>query len=285
MTKKEIGELKKKQDKENIPEILLKIKNSYTKKELEAIANGGRLMPGQTRVPIVDFSGDRIRFGYMTDSHLGSIYAKPEWVEQAIKEFKKEKCEFVCITGDITEGLSNRPGHIYDVSHLGYDNQKDHAIEVLSNWDKKYYMIDGNHDRWFIKSNGAIIVKNICEKLNDAEFLGHDEGDISLGGKVDLRLWHGEDGSSYAFSYRVQKIVESFTGGEKPGILLLGHVHKSIYVFDRHIHCFSGGAITAQSRWMRSKRHANHSGFWIIDIWIGKQGISKCCGTWYPFYA
>ena len=265
--------------------IISKIEERYTEKELKALAEGGRIVPGQDKVPVVDFEGEHIKFGYLTDSHLGSIFACPEWVEQAFGVFRKEGCEFVVNSGDVTEGMSNRDGHVYELSHIGYDKQREHAIEVYSAWRGKIYFIDGNHDRWFIKSNGAIIVKDICEQLEDAEFLGHDEGDISLKGKATLKLWHGLDSSSYAVSYRLQKIIESFTGGEKPSVLLTGHTHKMGYFFDRHVHVVSGGAICKQSTWMRGKRLANHSGFWIIDLWVGKQGVSKFQPTWYPFYA
>jgi hypothetical protein len=35
---------------------------------------------------------------------------------------------------------------------------------------------------------------------------------------------------------------------------------------------------------MRGKRIAAHTGFWIIDVWVKKEGVSKISGTWYPFY-
>ena len=139
---------------------------------------------------------------------------------------------------------------------------------------------------WFQKSNGAIIVEDIANNIKKAEFLGHSEGDISLKGKAVMKLWHGLDSSSYAVSYRVQKVIEAFTGGEKPHILLLGHVHKMGYFFDRHVHAVSGGALCLQSSWMRGKRLANHTGFWIIDAYVNKNGgISKFTSTFYPYYA
>jgi hypothetical protein len=108
---------------------------------------------------------------------------------------------------------------------------------------------------------------------------------VSLKGNAILKLWHGEDGDSYALSYRLQKIIESLSGGEKPNIILAGHTHKSFYLPNyRNVEAISGGAMCKQSRWMRSTRKANHSGFWRIDLWIGKRGITKCSPTWYPFY-
>ena len=263
---------------------LRKIQEAYSEKELQAIAKGGRLLPGQPRVPIVSFDGDVTTLGFLTDTHIGSVYFRPEWLGMAFAEFRKENVQFLAHAGDLTDGMSNRPDHIYELTHIGYEKQKAYAIEQFAGWDKPLYIVSGNHDRFYIKSSGANIVDDVCRELPDATFLGHDEGDISVNGIV-IRLWHGEDGSSYSTSYRIQKVIEAFTGGEKPHILLAGHTHKQIYMFDRHIHCISGGALSAQSRWMRSKRMPNHAGFWIVKFWTDKGSVSKVQTCWYPFYA
>jgi len=265
--------------------IISQIIQNYTDKELEAIAKGGRIVPGYSKVPIVSFEGERIRIGAMTDTHLGHIKMPPERIYQAFDEFKKAKVDFITHSGDVTEGMSNRPGQIYELTHLGYDLQKALAIDVFSQWiDTPIYAIDGNHDRWFLKSNGAKIVKDIAESLPNFNFIGHDEGDISLKGKAILKLWHGEDGNSYALSYRLQKIMESLTGGEKPNAMIAGHVHKYVEIFERHVHCTSVGSMQSQTAWMRGKRIAAHTGFGILDYWVNSKGISKKTSTWHPFY-
>lgn len=263
---------------------LKQIAEHYTNKEIEAIAKGGRVLPGIGKVPVVNFNGDRTRVGLLGDIHFGSIYTDSDLVYQAYKEFEKEKVDFVVQVGDVTEGMSNRDGHVYELSHIGYTAQKKEAVQVLSDCPVPMYMIDGNHDRWFIKSNGAVIVEDICDNIEQATFLGHDEGDISLGGIATLKLWHGEDGNSYAISYRLQKIVEALTGGEKPHVMFCGHTHKSMYMYDRHIHVYSAGAMQKQTKWMRGKRIASHTGFWVVDIWANDSGVAKVRGTWYPLY-
>ena len=273
----------------NIPDIdksaaLRRISEQYSPKELEAIAKGGRVLPGQPSIPVVNLNGDRTRIGVMGDVHFGSKYCLYELVDIAFAEFEKEGCDIVCQVGDLTEGMSNRPGHVYELDRIGYHEQKKVAIEYMSRCPAPLYIIDGNHDRWFIKSNGALIVKDICDAIDHAEFLGHDEGNLSLGGNATLRMWHGEDGSSYAVSYRIQKIIESLTGGQKPNVMLFGHVHKSMYLFDRHIHCYSAGAFQRQTAWMRGKRLSSHTGFWIVDVYVNEGGVAKTTGTWYPFY-
>ena len=265
--------------------VLSRIGELYTDKELVAIAEGGRLVPGVAQVPIIDFGGQHIRIGAITDTHIGHQRFSEDRLYQAFDEFKRERVDFITHSGDVTEGMSHRPGHIYELDQIGYDAQKAKAIEVFGQWtDTDIYAIDGNHDRWYIKSNGALIVKDISAVLPNFKFIGHDEGDISLKGKATLKLWHGEDGNSYALSYRIQKIVESFAGGEKPDVFLCGHTHKYVNIFERNIHCVSVGCIEAQTSWMRGKRIAAHVGFCIMDLWVNKDGVAKSGVTWYPFY-
>lgn len=264
---------------------LQKIGEIYSEKEIEALAKGGRLVPGYAPAPIIDFSGERIRFGVISDTHMGSVYFDEQCYDSALSEFKKEGCEFILHAGDIVEGMSVRPGHIYELTQLGYDNQFHYAKSQLEKWEKDWYMIDGNHDRWFIKSNGAIIGKHLGEALPNVHYLGPDEGDISLKGETTIKLWHGDDGGgSYAISYRVQKIVEALPGGEKPGMLITGHDHKSGKFFVRNVHTILAGAMSRQSKFMRSTKKENHYGFWIIDAWVKDKSIKKVTTTFYPFY-
>lgn len=266
--------------------IISQIIQNYNDKELEAIAKGGRIIPGYPKVPIISFEGDRIRVGAFGDTHIGSIDFHEERLSQAFDEFHKSKVDFIVHTGDVLEGMSNRPGHIYELTHLGYDQQKKYAVSLFSQWTySDIYAISGNHDRWYIKSCGANAVDDISKEVPNFHFLGHDEGEISLKGKAALRLWHGEDGNSYALSYRLQKILESLTGGEKPNAMLVGHVHKYVDIFERHVMCTSIGCIQSQTRWMRSKRIAAHPGFAIIDYWVNDQGICQKTLNWKPFYS
>jgi len=264
--------------------VLKKLLDKYSKKELEAIANGGKIAPGCENVPQINFEGQRIRVGAITDTHIGHKRCNPDYIYAAFEEFRKEKVDFITHSGDVLEGMSVRAGHVYELSHIGYEDQKATAVKIFSQWtDTPIYAISGNHDRWYIKAVGANAVKDIESEVKNFMFIGHDEGDISLKGQSILKLWHGEDGSSYALSYRAQKIIESLTGGEKPGAILAGHVHKFVDIFERNIHFTSVGSIERQTKWMRGKRISAHTGFAIIDYWVN-HGIVKKTLTWYPFY-
>jgi predicted phosphodiesterase/transposase len=263
--------------------VLKKIKERYTPEELKRIADGGGLAP-QTKPPlVVDFKGEVIKFAHFTDTHIGSVFFVRKYLEDAIKEAERQGCSFIAHTGDVLEGLSGRKGQIYELTHTSIDGQEGLAVELFSKWRKPIYFVDGNHDRWTSKEVGHNSVKTIAAQLEKGWYLGQDEGEVRLKG-VRVKLFHGEDTSSYATSYRVQKLVESFPGGDKPNVLLVGHTHKQLYAFERHIHCVSGGALSLQSSWMRSKRLAHHAGFWIIEMAVNKQGVAWFQPRWYPFY-
>jgi predicted phosphodiesterase len=264
-------------------EVIERLQKSLTLEELQAISKGSKIDPTQREYPVLDFEGEKVKFAHVTDTHIGSKYFDEKLWKIFLETCYSLGVEKILHTGDVTEGLSNRPDHAYSLTHYGFDAQKEFAIEKLAMSEIPIYCIDGNHDRWFIKSNGANIVKDICSGLDHCHYLGHDEADIEINGSI-WRLWHGEDGSSYATSYRLQKIVESFTGGDKPNVLLAGHTHKQGYFFDRNIHVLSGGALSLQSKWMRSKKLANHTGFHTIEATIEDGTVKTFSPTWHAFF-
>ena len=90
--------------------------------------------------------------------------------------------------------------------------------------------------------------------------------------------------NSYALSYRPQKLIESLTGGEKPNILICGHVHKALYLFERHVHCVSAACTQKQTKWMRGKKLAAHTGFQLAECEINKNGVAWFMSRFYPAY-
>jgi predicted phosphodiesterase len=267
---------------QNLQRTIEKLVERFSPGELRAIAEGKNI--DKTRnTKKISFDGDVVTVAFVTDTHWGAKHSPVEWWDSALEEFDKAGVEIVLHGGDLIEGMSNRPDQIYGLTHVGFSAQMDLAQEQLEKCRLPIYIIDGNHDRWGIKSGGVMAVKDVAKRMDHVEFIGHDEGDIDINGTV-WRMWHGEDGSSYATSYRMQKVIESFTGGEKPNVLLAGHVHKQGYFFERNIHAVSGGAMCRQSAWMRSKRLANHSGFHIIKACIADGEIKWFEPRWYPFY-
>jgi predicted phosphodiesterase len=264
--------------------LLQKLSEKYSPGELKQLLDD-KFQP-ESKETVYDFSGDVIKFAVISDMHIGSQSTNEDRIRSALDECIQQNVSLVLFSGDITEGMSGRDGHVYELRHIGYHAQRQAAINILSEYsdDMDLKMISGNHDLWYAsKANmGALIVKDICESIG-AEYLGEHESVVMMNG-VKVMLWHGEDGASYALSYRAQKIIESFTGGEKPQILITGHDHKQGYFIIRNVHTILGGCIQKQTPWMRRKKLAAYEGFWIIEATIKDAEVKKFKPEWIPFY-
>lgn len=263
-------------------ELLIALKKKFTPEELKELAKKDVLVPTYKR-NILSFDGDDIIFGAFTDTHIGSNYTEENYISSAIEEFKKQGCQFIVHAGDITEGMSGRDGHVYELSHCGYKAQKEAAINLLKEWDKTAYYISGNHDLWYMQKGdmGADIVADICDALPNSIYLGMHEGDINVNG-VTIRLWHGADGSSSTHSYRIQQILGSLDVQNIPDILIAGHSHKNGYFYDRGCHALTAGCLQKQSGFMRYKRLPAHVGFYVIRMKVCDGKLITFSPTYYP---
>lgn len=263
--------------------ILEKIRERYGEKELKAIADGHSDRPIANAANIT-FSGVWYKWLQMSDTHLGSKYTNPADIVAAFKHAEDEGCQMIAHVGDIFEGMSNREGHIYELSEIGYTAQLELGRQVFAETKLPVNAISGNHDEWFIKSNGAYIVKELCDSLPHLNYLGQNYGTIYLNG-ARYELTHGLDGGgSYAISYRVQKIIEAYEGGQKPQIIGTGHDHKAGYFFIRNVHAFLSGCMQNQSDWMRQTRKSAMKGYWIIEALIDDGEVRKIRMEFTPFY-
>lgn len=270
----------------SIDKTLAKLAEIYSPEELRALLKDRGQHHDNHRHTRYDFSGEWVKFGVLSDLHIGSAYTDEHEVEMAIAECARQGCEMLLISGDLTEGMSGRDGHIYELQHVGYRAQRAAAIRLLSRFPGKIKAISGNHDLWYMSkgNQGALIVEDICRALPDAEYLGEHEGSVYFNGaRVDL--WHGEDGASYALSYRLQKIVESIEGGTKPNMIITGHDHKSMYLPNlRNIQAIAAGCLQHQTPWMRHKKLAAYCGFWIVELCIRDGKIIKVRPEWTMLY-
>lgn len=165
----------------------------------------------------------------------------------------------------------------------GMDRQMDYFIqEYPHRKGVKTLFIDGDdHEGWYAQREGIIpgqYLQMKAEKAGrtDLEYLGYSEADIVLkcgSGESVLRLLHPGGGSAYATSYTVQKIVESYQGGEKPRILIAGHYHKLEFGYPREVYCIQSGCTEDQTLFMRKKKIAAHVGFWDVRIKQDFNGI------------
>lgn len=228
-----------------------------------------------------------IKFAIISDTHIGSNYWQPSYLEMAYDDFVKEGITNVYHAGDITDGMySNRAGNIYEIHSFGTDQQVDEVVDRFPQRDGiTTYFITGNHDATHMMNGGANIGKAIARERKDLVYLGHEYAKIWLTENVDMDIVHPRDGSSYALSYRLQRKIDAMSGGSKPKILVSGHYHKNLYLFYRNIHAYLLASFQAQSPFMRGKGLVSDLGYMIIELKVNHEGdIIEINGRYKPFY-
>lgn len=237
---------------------------------------------GVKHVPI---SRDSFKYGYFSDAHIGHKQFQPALFDYMVRLFHEEEVDFIVNPGDHLEGMSNRPGHVYELSHIGFDQQFHYALELYRQLDDiPHYGIDGNHDQWYYnKSDQGIIVGRELEKsLKNYIHLGQNEADLVIRG-IKMKLFHGNDGSAYAISYKMQKLIESLSSHEKPHIIHSGHYHKAMNMYSRGVYGFECGTLSAQSWFMRGKKLPAHMGFGVVEVVPNEYGIERLSHTFVPW--
>ena len=263
-----------------------KQKLELTQEELKLIKSSMRGKP-DTKMADHTFHGKHIRFGYYSDPHVGEKHFHEDLWVSMVKKFKAEGINTIYCPGDNLEGMSGRPGHIYELSHIGATAQMGYASTLFAiDRSLQYFIIDGNHDQWFKeKGNIGLVAGEELQKRNpNVTFLGEWEARVQLYKGVEMLLYHACDGTAYADSYKLQKLIESLEGGKKPNIVLSGHYHKQIAIFRRNVFGFECGTLCGQTRFMRGKKLQAHVGFGVIEVWCGQRGIERLRHEFFPYY-
>lgn len=238
--------------------------------------------------------GQKIRFGFVTDNHLGSKYERLDVLNALYDRFAMEGIETVYNAGNVIDGEARF--NKFDIHVYGMENQCKYFAEVYPKRDgiKTYYITGDDHEGWYVQREGVNIGKFMEQKAREAGrddliYLGHMEHDVVLKskkGKATIRIVHPGGGSSYAISYTSQKLVESYSPGEKPSILLMGHYHKMAFDYIRGVYVVQGGCTMDQSPFMRKKRLDAHVGGWICEVQQGENGVIQSFkAEWIPFYS
>lgn len=233
------------------------------------------------------------KFGVLGDNHLGSKYSRLDVLNALYDIYEKEGIKDVYNTGNWVDGEARF--NKYEILAHGIDGQLDYFIE---NYPQRkgittHYITGDDHEGWWQAREGVDVGKYLLTRARaagrtDLDYLGYMEADVLLkapNGKTIMRVVHPGGGSSYATSYSVQKIVESYQGGEKPHILLVGHYHKADYTFARGVHIIQSACTMTASPFMRKKKLQAHLGGWIIEFSVDDNGaITRFKQEFIPFY-
>lgn len=227
-----------------------------------------------------------IKFGLIGDTHIGSKYTQYSHLHEFYNVCAERGVTEVYHAGDICEGLKMRPGHEYELYEITADEL---VTDVINNYPRrkgiKTFFITGNHDASIYKQVGYDVGKAIDIQRDDMEYLGKDCAVVKLTPKCKLELRHPWDGTAYALSYKVQKMVESMDPGTKPNILAVGHYHKASYFFHRNVHIFQTGCFQGQTPFTRGKGLSVNMGGWIVTVKVDENGtIKSIIPEYIPFY-
>lgn len=262
-------------------------KQGLSEPEMKALIRGFRYPKNQTQIKKYNHGSRKINFKFaiIGDTHFGNKSVDKQALWHFYKECKKKGVKDVYHAGDMVDGLHVHRGQEYELYALGLEQQ---CADVIKEYPQikgmTTYYIKGNHDLWYDQNAGASIDARISKERPDLICLGDSEADVTIAKKSTLRLMHPGGGSSYALSYKAQKIMESIEGGNKPNILAIGHYHKALQMFYRNIFCFLVGTFEHQTPFMRSKNLSAHLGGWIIEGKAGKNGgIKEMRATFIPY--
>lgn len=224
-------------------------------------------------VEIVSQKDNTFVFGAAGDLHAASKYTRWDVREELYKWFADEGAICNFDTGNWIDGDAsfNR----YDLEVSGLDRQ----IKLLAKQHPKnvptYAVWGDDHEGWYVQREGVDVGAYAEHVMQEAGHkwtnLGFMEASVALknrnsGAVASMAVVHPGGGSAYALSYSIQKIVESYEGGEKPAIGLYGHYHKLWNGLIRNVWTAQTGCQQDQTPFMRKKRLEAHVGGCLIKL-------------------
>jgi len=237
--------------------------------------------------------GKEYVFGVVADKHMVNKHHRLDVLEAAYDIFEKRGVKTVLDAGNMIDGEFRF--NKYELECIGAHNQAQYVADHHPQRDgiTTYFITGECHEGWYQSSQGVKIgwyIQKVCEDAGrkDMKWIGHIEADVILEqpvGKTRIRIMHPGGGTPYALSYPSQKMVESFQGGEKPHVLVMGHFHKFDFNYQREVACLMPGCVQDQTPFMRKKKLAAHVGFCILTVGARLDGTTgQIKVEWFPFY-
>jgi predicted phosphodiesterase/biotin operon repressor len=252
-----------------------------------------KAIPPIEHLSIKKLRGEEIKFGIVSDTHLCNKFARKDVLEAAYDEFKAQGVKEVFHAGNIIDGEC-RFNRYEIVAHGAHDQTAYLADHYPQRAGITTYFITGDcHEGWFTRDTGIRIgwyMEKWCEEMGrkDMKHIGHLEQDVLFErphGQLRMRIMHPGGGTPYATSYPSQKMVESFQGGDKPQVLILGHYHKFDWTYPREVATIMAGSTCDQTSFMRKQKISSHVGFSVCSMGIREDGsLGRFAVAWHPFY-
>jgi hypothetical protein len=218
-----------------------------------------------------------VKFAVVSDTQLGSRQQQLTWLHTFYDRVKSEGIDTVFHVGDVCDGDGRvYPGQQFDLHVFGSDAQQEYVEKVYPKRDGvTTKMIAGNHDWSFWVRGGRDILAAVSQARPDMVYLGPMYADVNLEG-LRIGIMHMKGSLTYARSYKLQKIIEQFTPGDKPEILFAGDKHSWAHVpMYRNVYGWQVGCF--QSQTLHEKRLGLYPelGGLIIEVSFGSKGADR----------
>jgi predicted phosphodiesterase len=235
------------------------------------------------------FKGEVVRFGVISDTHLGSKHERLEELHQAYQVLRDEGIDTVYHPGDLVCGYGIFPGQKNEVNLHTYADQVDYAVANYPHIEGiTTHLIGGNHDLegdW--GKAGANPCLAVSHQRPDILYAGDYRASFELEQGTRIYLLHPKGGMGYAADYKVRKLAEGFEGGSKPAVMLVGHFHRRGQFEARGIQallcgCFESGG----SFGVRLGLSDPAVGFHIVEMTVADDGsVVRFNAEWFRFWA
>ncbi len=235
-------------------------------------------------------------FGFVSDTHLGSKYERLDCLNDIYDHFAAEGVDRVYHAGNWIDGEARF--NKFDIKVHGMDAQCRYLAEHYPQRPGvvTYAVAGDDHEGWYAQREGVDIGKYAENWMRDAGRadwvdLGYMESFLPLihsgtGAHHRMLVAHPGGGSAYAISYAIQKIVESYDGGEKPAVGLWGHYHKIWFGNVRNVWTIQTGCFQDQTPFARKKKLDYQVGGGIAKLTQDPEtgAIARCAVEFFRYF-
>ena len=219
-------------------------------------------------------TGTELQIGLVSDTHLSSNEQALAELELAYDVFAERGITEVLHAGDWTCGAGIFKTQAAEIFNHTFESQVDYLAEHYPRRPGIVTRgISGNHD---IEGDfgriGANPVVALANRRDDIEFLGDYSAWVELPNGAWLHLLHGKGGMSYAYSYKAQKLVDSYPSGRKPAVLACGHWHVSGNIEARGVHVVWPACFEWKGKFLERLGLNPSVGFHILHMTLGEDG-------------
>lgn len=229
-------------------------------------------------IDLTPFYGESLKIGVMSCTHFGSLWHQLKELVSFYRLCEREKVQVMVHAGDLVDGINMYTGQEFELYAHGLDAQREDAIVNYPESDIPTKIMGGNHDHSFQKTAGANIIKQICEKRLDLEYVGMISATFKVvDSDFEMNLIHKSGGVPYARSYAAQKIIRDMPPDKARPLLGIGGMHVTDYIPYRDQHTFTIPCFQGQTPYLKGKGLFPEVGGWIVEVYLADDGkIHRC---------